>query len=68
MAELLGRQNNVGFQYYGPKLMKSRKVLNASLNSHAVHSRWAEFLDQMSLELLRALHEHPGRFMEDIHK
>ncbi|KAJ8086075.1 hypothetical protein PM082_004894 [Marasmius tenuissimus] len=55
MVELLGRDNNVGFTYYGERLKKLRGVLHKSLNPHALSEQWSHLLDEQSLELCNAL-------------
>ncbi|KAI0746356.1 cytochrome P450 [Daedaleopsis nitida] len=55
IAELLGRQNNIGFLYYGERLKQSRKVLHAMLNAKAVPCLWDELLDHYSSTLLNTL-------------
>ncbi|KIK58869.1 hypothetical protein GYMLUDRAFT_245651 [Collybiopsis luxurians FD-317 M1] len=59
MAELLGRHNNVGFTYYGPRLKKLRRILHKSLNPVVLSKSWAYLLKQQSTELCWALSENP---------
>jgi hypothetical protein len=66
MAELLGRQNNVGFQYYGERLKASRKILQASLNAREVGATWSGLLDSQVLELMRKIAKMPGGFYESV--
>ena len=66
MAELLGRQKNVGFQYYGERLKQSRKVLHSALNAIAIGSTWANLLDSQSVELLNGFLRTPDSFYTDI--
>ncbi|EED79607.1 predicted protein [Postia placenta Mad-698-R] len=66
MAELLGRQNNVGFQYYGERLKRSRKVLHAALNPDAIANKWSELLDTQSIKLMRQLASDPSAFYSHI--
>lgn len=62
MAELLGRQNNVGFTYYGERLKKLRKVLQRSLNLRTVSTSWRDLLDERSRELCFALLRSPTQW------
>ncbi|KAI1787184.1 cytochrome P450 [Ganoderma leucocontextum] len=66
MAELLGRQKNVGFQYYGERLKRSRKVLHSALNANAIGSTWASLLDSQSIDLLKGFRSTPETFYVDI--
>ena len=66
MAELLGRQNNVGFQYYGDRLIRSRKLLHGSLNATAVGTTWAQLLQEQSSQLLRRFKTSPKTFYDDV--
>ncbi|THH21249.1 hypothetical protein EW146_g258 [Bondarzewia mesenterica] len=66
MAELLGRQDNIGFTYYGDRLKKMRKVLHASLNASAVPLYWSQLLDSQSLTLARDLLTSPETFYEAV--
>ncbi|KAI0759412.1 cytochrome P450 [Trametes elegans] len=67
MAELLGRQNNVGFQYYGDRLRRSRKVLHAALNPGTVSHRWLALLDEHAMQLIRQFQASPHTCYTDIH-
>ncbi|OBZ74344.1 O-methylsterigmatocystin oxidoreductase [Grifola frondosa] len=40
MVELLGRQNNVGFTYYGERLKRMRRALHGALNINIVNDTW----------------------------
>ena len=59
MADLLGRQKNVAFQYYGDRLRRCRKALHASLSPTAIASQWSDLLDYYSRELLVRYMESP---------
>lgn len=56
MAELLGHHKNVGFQYYGERLKRSRKALHGSLNRTAMTQTWGAFLDFETTYLLCRLY------------
>ncbi|KAK0460550.1 cytochrome P450 [Desarmillaria tabescens] len=62
MMELLGRQNNVGFTFYGERLKKLRKVLQRSLNSRIFSAFWSDLLNEKSLELCYALLQSPTKW------
>ncbi|EIM81805.1 cytochrome P450 [Stereum hirsutum FP-91666 SS1] len=66
MAELMGRQNNVGFTYYGERLQRLRKTLHASLNTKAVTDTWSNMLEAQSLALCRHLFRSPTSFVDSI--
>ena len=66
MAELLGRQKNIGFQYYGERLKQSRKVLHSALNSNAIESTWESLLDSQSIELLDVFLRSPEMFYTEV--
>lgn len=66
MAELLGRQNNVGFQYYGERLKKCRRVLHGALSQTAVSTTWGQFIDEQSVKLLRKVGLAPESFYSDV--
>ncbi|KAI0919563.1 hypothetical protein AcW1_003214 [Taiwanofungus camphoratus] len=68
MAELLGRQKNVGFQYYGERLKKSRKFLHGSLNAGAVIGTWSDLLHVQSIKLARSFLNSPQTFYSDVQK
>lgn len=68
MAEILGRQRNVGFQYYGDKLIKSRKLLRESLNASAVSSTWSSVIDRESIRLLHRFRDSEETFYEDVQR
>ncbi|KAF9028099.1 cytochrome P450 [Rhodocollybia butyracea] len=55
MAELLGRQHNVGFTYYGERLKKMRAVLHFSLSKRHISTVWGDLLDSQSLCLCHDL-------------
>ncbi|KAG5349998.1 hypothetical protein C0989_000794 [Termitomyces sp. Mn162] len=66
MAELLGRQNNVGFTYYGKRLKDFRKVLYKSLNPPVILECWNDLLHEQSRELCQSLLVEPERFRDII--
>lgn len=68
MAELLGRDNSVGFQYYGKRLTKTRKILHTSLNANAVASTWDDLLDQQSMQLMQGFFVRPDKFYFTVHQ
>jgi hypothetical protein len=68
MAELLGRQHNVGFQYYGDRLKKSRKFIHGSLNMKAVETQWNGLLDVRTRRLLSDLLASPEDCYAHIHR
>ncbi|KAI0666410.1 cytochrome P450 [Trametes maxima] len=66
MAELLGRQKNVGFTYYGDRLKRSRKVLHGALNPNAIIKLWEQLLESESCKLLTRFLNSPDTFYEDV--
>lgn len=62
MAELLGRQNNVGFTYYGERLKRLRKALHRSLNPRTLSASWGSLLDTHSLDLCSSLSQSPEQW------
>ncbi|KAG6890749.1 hypothetical protein C0992_012922, partial [Termitomyces sp. T32_za158] len=62
MAELLGRQNNVGFTYYGKRLKDFRKALHKSLNPVVILECWNDLLHEQSRELCKSLFDKPEEF------
>lgn len=50
--ELLGRQNNVGFMYYGPNLRESRRMLNSELNPSSVR-KWEPLVEETLQDLMK---------------
>ncbi|KAH7907408.1 cytochrome P450 [Hygrophoropsis aurantiaca] len=58
MIDLIGRQNNVGFTYYGEKLKASRKLLHAALNPRT-RCQWAPLLEEDTSTVLRDLLDSP---------
>ncbi|KAJ7665043.1 cytochrome P450 [Mycena polygramma] len=66
MAELLGRQDNVGFTYYGDRLKKMRKELHGALASNMIVGSWGRLLDTQSLLLCKALLETPTSFYDSV--
>jgi hypothetical protein len=65
MAELLGRQNNVGFQYYGDRLKHCRRALHNVLNSNVISHYWGRLMDEESVHLNHRFYLSPGSFYED---
>ncbi|TFK68097.1 cytochrome P450 [Pluteus cervinus] len=51
MAELYGRQNNVGLMYYGEELTRVRKVLHRGIGLQAV-PQWENLFEYESLKIL----------------
>ena len=68
MIELLGRQDNVGFTYYGERLKKMRVVLHFSLNKPNISTVWADLLDNQSLSLCRDLHSASESFYSAVER
>ncbi|KAH7905192.1 cytochrome P450 [Hygrophoropsis aurantiaca] len=58
MIDLIGRQNNVGFTYYGENLKASRKLLHAALNPRT-RCQWAPLLEKETSTVLRHLLNSP---------
>ncbi|KIK81857.1 hypothetical protein PAXRUDRAFT_832577 [Paxillus rubicundulus Ve08.2h10] len=56
MADLIGRQDNVGFTYYSEKLRTSRKLLHSGLGPQT-KAAWAPMLEEQTLTLLKQLME-----------
>ncbi|TDL26391.1 cytochrome P450 [Rickenella mellea] len=54
MARLIGRQNNVAFTPYGPRLKRARRFLHAALGPKEVES-WQALLDKEVNNFLRDL-------------
>ncbi|KAH0826413.1 cytochrome P450 [Lanmaoa asiatica] len=54
MADLIGRQDNVGFAYYGENLKSARKLLHSALGQQS-RANWGPMLDAQTLGLLRQL-------------
>jgi hypothetical protein len=63
MVELLGRQDNIGFTYYGERLKKMRKLLHSTVFT-GVSDKWGALLDDHSAILCRAVVESPTTFYE----
>ncbi|KAA1478269.1 cytochrome P450 [Dentipellis sp. KUC8613] len=63
MADLLGRQDNVGFTQYGERLRKGRRFLHSALNERYLLDQdgWGNFLGAHSLALLRMMVEGDPR-------
>ncbi|TFY57490.1 hypothetical protein EVG20_g8528 [Dentipellis fragilis] len=63
MADLLGRQDNVGFTQYGERLRKGRRFLHSALNERYLLDQdgWGDFLVAHSLALLRMMVEGDPR-------
>lgn len=68
MAELLGRQKNVGFTYLGERHKRTRKILHSQLNPTAVHCVWRNLLDDKCHDLLLHWLESPAAFYEEVHR
>ncbi|KAJ7127113.1 cytochrome P450 [Mycena epipterygia] len=66
MAELLGRQDNVGFTYYGDRLKKMRRELHGALSANVVVDSWGGLFDTQSALLCRAFLESPGSFYDSV--
>ncbi|KAG5725375.1 O-methylsterigmatocystin oxidoreductase [Termitomyces sp. T112] len=64
MAELLGRQNNVGFTYYGKRLKDFRKALHKSLIPTVILECWNHLLHEQSRELCQSLLANPDGFRD----
>ncbi|KAG9311162.1 cytochrome P450 [Chiua virens] len=54
MADLIGRQDNVGFTYYGESLKSARKLLHSALGPHT-RASWSPMLEDQTLNLIRQL-------------
>ncbi|KAG1842153.1 cytochrome P450 [Suillus subalutaceus] len=65
MADLIGRQNNVGFTYYGNKLRASRKLLHASLGTGA-RNEWNPMLVEECKHVMKLLVDHPEHWMSHV--
>lgn len=68
MAELLGRQDNVGFTYYGDRLRKMRATLHSSLNATAIWTTWIDLMDSQSIALCHDVLESPETFYDIVEK
>lgn len=68
MAVLLGREFNVGFQKYGPRLKASRKQILSSLNPQMVASEWSPLLESTTEDIVRSFVESPATFYTDLSK
>ncbi|KAJ3722824.1 cytochrome P450 [Lentinula guzmanii] len=66
MAQLMGRQNNVGFTFYGNRLREMRRVLHSLLSPSAVANDWNHLIDSHSLELIDRLSKSPETFNQGI--
>lgn len=66
MAELMGRQNNVGFTYYGKRLIRMRTLLHSALNLTEVTSTWIELIDYQADNLCRDFIVSPERFYSQV--
>ncbi|EIM80935.1 cytochrome P450, partial [Stereum hirsutum FP-91666 SS1] len=62
MAELMGRQNNVGFTYYGKRLIAMRTLLHSALSLTEVTSTWMELINYQADDLCRDFIVSPERF------
>lgn len=58
MADLIGRQDNVGFTYYGENLKIARKLLHSALGPLS-KGKWGSMLEDQTLGLLRQLVASP---------
>lgn len=67
MAELLGRQNNVGFAYYGHHWKGMRKLLHSTVFADISH-KWGYLLDDHSVILCRAIMESPLSFYNAVER
>lgn len=65
MAELMGRQENVGFQRYSERHRRARKLLHGVLSAGALADEWGVLLDKQSKRLLRFLRDSPENFYSD---
>ncbi|KAJ4478448.1 cytochrome P450 [Lentinula aciculospora] len=66
MAQLMGRQNNIGFTFYGNRLREMRKVLHSLLTPSAVTTHWKHLIDSQSLTLIQRLLKSPETFNEEV--
>lgn len=66
MAQLLGRDQNVGFLQYGTRLQQSRRLLSGAFKHNAVLSYWKDLLEIKSTELVHCLLSSPKTFFEDV--
>lgn len=66
MAELLGRDQNVGFLPYGKRLQQCRRILSGAFKHSAVQNHWKDLLEFQSTELVRCLLSSPNTFFEDV--
>lgn len=66
MAELIGRQKNVGFQYYGDRLRSTRTALNREMHATVLSKLWTDMLHEQSDKLIRRLFDSPEMFFDDI--
>ncbi|OJA16740.1 hypothetical protein AZE42_09319 [Rhizopogon vesiculosus] len=58
MVDLIGRQNNVGFTYFGDKLRTSRKLLHASLGT-AARNEWKPMIEEGCVDVMKLLADKP---------
>ncbi|KAI6045313.1 cytochrome P450 [Pisolithus marmoratus] len=56
MADLIGRQDNVGFTYYSEKLKTARRLLHSGLGPQT-QATWGAMLEEQTLMLLKQLME-----------
>lgn len=68
MAELLGRQANVGFMYYGKAHKMARKALHGAMDAHVLSTKWSDFLDERSTAISRHLLRSPDTFYDHIER
>lgn len=66
MAELLGRQNNIGFTYYGDRHRRLRAALHLALSSAAIEKDWSSLLDSQSRILARSIYDSPSSFYDSV--
>ncbi|KJA22860.1 hypothetical protein HYPSUDRAFT_1083859 [Hypholoma sublateritium FD-334 SS-4] len=62
MAELIGRQSNVGFTYYGERLKRFREVLRKPLNIQSISLFWGPYLEEQSYNLCQSLFKDSEQF------
>lgn len=65
MAELSGRQNNVGLMYYGERLRNARKVLHRGIGPQTV-PYWEQLFNYESLKILSDVRSSPERFFDSV--
>jgi hypothetical protein len=65
MIDMIGRQNNVGFTYYGEKLRASRKLLHTSLGA-AARNEWKPMIEEGCIDAMKLLVDNPGQWMAHV--